>query len=189
MTRRRLTEAKYHHAWNTAVRLGEFSCYQLASECGLDAKMVREIVGEWVKARRAEFTHVGEKRRRRYRLIGDIGVQPLFRRPDGSPVGNQTPQGNMWRSARQLMVFTPRDLAVHSTTDVVIVNEEDAAAYCRMLLRGAYLRVERKARPGVHQALYRLIRNTGPAAPRERRVRAVYDDNLCEFTHIAEGTQ
>jgi len=144
-------------------------------------------VADWVKSNRAEMVRVGEKRRNRYRLIGDTGLEPLRRRIDGTAITRQTAHGNMWRTARNLSVFTPADLAIHSTTDVVSVDEEEASAYCRLLLRGGYLRVERKARPGHHQALYKLIRNTGPAAPRERRVRAVYDDNLCQFTHIAEG--
>ena len=41
-----------------------------------------------------------------------------------------------------------------------------------------------KARPGVRAARYRLVRDTGPRAPRERRVRALWDDNERRYAHV-----
>ncbi|MDP2064178.1 MAG: hypothetical protein Q8Q63_03405 [Phaeovulum sp.] len=43
--------------------------------------------------------------------------------------------------------------------------------------------------PGRREAIYRLIRNTGPRPPRERRVRAVWDDNLGELVLLNGGLQ
>jgi hypothetical protein len=44
-----------------------------------------------------------------------------------------------------------------------------------------------KALPGRREAIYRLVRDTGPRPPRERRVRAVWDENLGEYTYISGG--
>ena len=51
------------------------------------------------------------------------------------------------------------------------------------------MRVTRKAKPGVNEAFYRLIRDTGPRAPVEKRVRAIYDPNEERLTHVAGVSQ
>lgn len=119
----------------------------------------------------------------RYKLYRDAGHHAPRIRPDGSPVTQGGGVMNMWRSMRMLGQFTPRDLAVHSTTDSVTVTAETAKAYCSMLLKARYLRVIRKAVPGKHQATYRFIRNTGPLPPQIQRVKQVYDPNLCAVTY------
>ena len=83
--------------------------------------------------------------------------------------------------------FTPRDLAAHATTEDKLVTPEDAQEYCRALLGAGYLGVNRKAVPGKTEPIYRLIQNTGPRAPREKRVRAVIDDNTDRTIVIGGG--
>lgn len=139
-----------------------------------------DLVRGWAKAGRVELIGRAERKRLKYR-VATSGVASLA---EGR---TQTSWGNMWRAMRGLTSFTPLDIATHATTDAVSVSREEAAVYCQMLVRAGYLRVLRKALPGRREASYRLIRNTGPMPPRERRVRAVYDDNLQEYTHLAGG--
>jgi hypothetical protein len=89
----------------------------------------------------------------------------------------RSPEQNMWTAMRQLKSFTPRDLAAHAATEEVMVTIEAAQSYCRSLFSAGFLAVARKAVPGKVEAYYRLTRNTGPRPPREKRVRAVIDDN------------
>ena len=84
-----------------------------------------------------------------------------------------------------LTQFSPVDLAAVSDLEHAPVSERDAQAYCQSLLRGEYLRVVEKARPGVRPAVYRLVRRTGPKPPVERRVAALFDENLGELTYVA----
>lgn len=85
----------------------------------------------------------------------------------------------------RIRAFSAIDLAAHSNTPEVAVTPEAAREYCQMLTRAGYLRVERAAIPGRREAVYRLIKNTGPRPPMERRVRAVFDENLGEIVHVA----
>ncbi|KAF0674353.1 hypothetical protein PMES_03357, partial [Profundibacterium mesophilum KAUST100406-0324] len=102
----------------------------------------------------------------------------------GTQARKGRPAENMWTAARMLTTFSPRDLAAHSTTDDVLVSEDDARLFCGFLLRGSYVRVIRKAAPGKREARYKLVRNTGPRPPVERRLRAIWDENTGQYTHI-----
>lgn len=84
----------------------------------------------------------------------------------------------MWNSMRGLVEFSPRDISAHSTTPDVRVTEWTAKSYCSMLLRAGYLRVLKKAEPAAgRQAIYRLIRNSGPKPPQIQRIKQVFDPN------------
>ena len=102
---------------------------------------------------------------------------------DETPRGKATPSINMWRTIRMLGEFSATDVAAHSTAGSVDVPLETARAYCQLLARAGYLRCTVKAKPPAREARYRLIRDTGPKPPRERRIRVVWDDNLGEITH------
>lgn len=119
----------------------------------------------------------------RYILLRDAGIHAPRIRPDGTPVTQGGGVMNMWRSMRMLGEFTPRDIAVHSTTDTVTVNEKTAKRYCSMLLKAKYLRVMRKAVPGKRQATYKFVRNTGPLPPQIQRVQQVFDPNIRMVTY------
>lgn len=107
----------------------------------------------------------------------DTGYHAPRVRRDGSRVVTGDGCDNMWRTMRAMVEFSPRELASHSTTDTVGVSETHAKVYCSKLLAAGYLRVLRKARPGQQQAVYRLIRNTGPRPPVVQRVQRVFDPN------------
>lgn len=98
-------------------------------------------------------------------------------------------QVNMWRTARRLKDFSATDLVAWSSTEETPVDHKAARRFCELLLRGGYVRVTRKAKPGVNEAFYRMIRDTGPRAPVEKRVRAIYDPNEERLTHVAGVSQ
>ncbi len=168
-------------AWNAAIRLKRFTYIALKEECGVGLKTVKLIVREWLQAGKVIDMGLGPHRRRIFELAPGVRVQPITLPPV------QTPAGNLWRAMRMLRTFTPRDLAAHAHTDVCEVSERAALDYCQMLLRAGYLKVMRKAVPGRRQAVYQLVRDTGPRPPRERRLRAVWDDNRGEIMHISGG--
>lgn len=114
----------------------------------------------------------------RFRII----VDPVpFHAPRLNSKGQPVTQGsgveNMWRTMRMLGQFSPRDLAAHATTDLVNVNETTAKSYCTALLKAKFLKVISKARPPHKQAVYRLIKNTGPNPPMIQRTKQVFDPN------------
>ena len=122
----------------------------------------------------------------RYQLTRNAGHHAPRLTRDGEPVTQGGANENMWRSMRMMGVFTPQDLAVHSTTETTNVAVATAKAYCTMLMKAGYLRVVRKAQPPTRQAAYRLVRDTGPLHPQIQRVKQVYDQNLGEVTYHPE---
>lgn len=124
-----------------------------------------------------------------YDLVDDRGFHAPRLNRQGKPVTQGAGTENMWRSMRGLRSFSPHDLVVHSTTPDVSVSEATAKSYCAMLLRTGFLRVERKASPmSGKQAIYRLIRNTGPKPPQIQRVKHVFDPNTRQV-HVPGGDQ
>ncbi len=121
-----------------------------------------------------------------YRLLRDTGVHAPRLRRDGTPVVMGSGNDNLWRSMRmQKDGFTPLDLAVLSTNELITVSEEAAKSYCKHLLAAGYLKVVKQARPGHSQAVYRLIKNTGPKPPQIQRVKRVFDPNT-NTAHVSE---
>ena len=86
-------------------------------------------------------------------------------------------EGLMWTAMRSLMSFTPQEVILVVGQDQSEVAEEDARKYCALLLKADYLAVVQKARPGVHPARYRLIRDTGPLPPVKRTLEVLVDGN------------
>lgn len=172
--------------FQAAVALGEFTYAALAAEAGVSYTVAAKNVRHWEHTGMVTCLGVGDDRKRRYALIADKVNQPVPDLPPCDPV-KQTPEGNMWAAARQMATFSPLDLAAHAATDDMAVTVEDAKSFCRVLMRGAYLKVVRKAVPGKKEAVYRLRRNTGPLPPRERRVTGIWDANLQTFVQLPEA--
>jgi hypothetical protein len=114
-----------------------------------------------------------------YRLLRDVGMHAPKLRKDGTAVTMGGGNDNMWRSMRILRQFSPLELAIHSTTDTIKVSQWSAKSYCRLLLATGYLRTIRKAQFGAasSQAVYRLIRNSGPKHPEVQRIKQIFDPN------------
>ena len=169
-------------AWSAAGRLVEFDRKALAEAAQIGVDTAGTWIRRWVRAGTIEALGKQGGTTERYRVTGET------RSVLAPGPAKQTPQGNMWRAMRAFRApFTAVDIAAHSSTDVLEVSLEAARAFCQMLVRSGYLRVLRTAVPGKREAIYRLIRDTGPRPPRERRVRAIWDPNLDAFTHLPNG--
>jgi len=179
--RRPIAQATLDAAFAFAATLPEFTIADVQLKMGVSEDLARNIVRTWREADLVEVVTSG------HRIRSVWKVRPGARIALAAKA--RSPEQNMWTAMRQMRSgFTPRDLAAHATTEETLVTPEAAQDYCRSLLGAGYLGVARKAVPGKTEAIYRLIRNTGPRAPREKRVRAVVDDNT-EQTIVIGGGQ
>ena len=164
--------------WNAALALSEFTAVELAEAADLSLHQVNNFAGVWIREKLIERLEAGPAGLARFRIVNVDEARP-------SLATVQSPVANMWTAMRGLRSFSPRDIAAHASTDKVTVSIDVAQSYCQMLVRASYLRVMDKAIPGRRDAVYRLIQNTGPRPPVERRIRAVLDENLQKIVHIA----
>lgn len=170
-------EAAFAHA----ATLPQFGYAELSIKVQMSEAWISKTVREWNERGLVELVQSGHLIRTIWRVKPGARLSLAAR--------SRSPEQNMWTAMRQMKAgFTPRDLAVHATTEEVLVTPEAAQDYCRSLLGAGYLGVARKAVPGKTEAIYRLVKNTGPRAPREKRVRAVVDDNT-EQTIVIGGGQ
>jgi hypothetical protein len=173
-------EAVAEAAWALALRLPQFGYAEIAAEMKISIEQATRIVRDWDGKSALELLQSGSGLRKLWK------VRPGYDRPAPAPRGRSAEE-NLWTAIRGLRSFTPTDIAVHASTDLVQVATADAQAYCRVLLAGGYLKVERKASPPRKQeAIYRLIRNSGPRPPRHARVSAVVDDNTNSVTLLGD---
>jgi hypothetical protein len=157
-----------------AHRLGRFTHQQLAEAAKANLDDIRHYVRRWLGIGWIESDGV-EQNRKFFKV-----ARPEF----CQPVERGTPEGNMWRSMRRNRHFSPVDLLATGNTETITFGLADARAYCQSLARAGYLKVEKKASPPEREAVYRLIRDTGPHAPVPRRVRVLFDKNLDEIAHV-----
>lgn len=183
MRQGRNSTEEIHAAFQHALGMGDFTAGELTKGAGVTASVAARYVRSWVSTGIAEIART-EGRTRRYRItqfaresIG-AGVERDRLLETSEPVTEQ-----LWRSMRMQKEFSAADLASTSLG----VTEAQAQGYCSLLLEGGYLRVTRTAIPGKRTARYRLIKPTGAHAPVECRVRAIWDANEEEFTHIVRG--
>jgi len=173
--------------WAEALKMETFTRKALTEAAGVRYDQVKDFMRKLEANGIIAPVDIEGRQRSVYRIVNrdafDHGaptskpvVQPFARR--------ETLRGNMWTAMRGLPTFSPQDIAVHAATEETAVTVADAAAYCRLLSRAGYLRSIRKAVPGKREAVYRLIKNTGPRPPRERRVTGVFDDNLAAFVAL-----
>lgn len=171
-------------AWTVALRLHEFGYAGIAANASIPLDRATDLVRRWCAQGKVDALGKQGSNALRFRVVaeGAPALQP--------PVAPRTPQEAMWFTIRALRNdFTPVDIRALSSTEAVPVSDEDATGFCQMLVRAGYLRVVRKAAPDKKRpAVYRLVRNTGPRPPRQRRISVVWDDNLSEITHLLEGT-
>lgn len=182
-TRNRLN--RHARAWEIAKMRQLFTCHDLSADTGYSVDYCRRMINDWERTGYIVFEGYFSQKKR-YKVSSKPGA-PKVKTLDGEQVQDHSPQDALWRAMRGVRVFTPRDLVMHANTAQVPVTEKDARDYCRFLARAGYLRVEQKASPEKDRpATYRLVRNTGPRAPRKVRIPALTDDNLGQVT-FAEG--
>lgn len=166
-------------AFAFAMTQSSFGHAEIAIHMNLSEDWARKMVRGWNKAGKLDVLKSGHRVRTIYKVRDDARVRPAPAR--------RSPEQCMWIGMRLLKSFTPRDLAAQASTEATEVTLEAAQAYCRALMAAGFLSVARKAVPGKSEAIYRLARNTGPRPPREKRVRAVVDDNTEQVIVIGGG--
>jgi Mn-dependent DtxR family transcriptional regulator len=174
--------------WVQIRKLQIFTTQEIKEATKIDGKTISDYIKR-LEAGGFVEEHVTFEESQRYHLVRDAGVHAPRLKPNGEAVTQGMGNTNMWRSMRMLKTFTTRDLATHSTTELVEVKEKTVKAYVRMLLKAGYLRVERKAVISKHQAVYKFVRNTGPQPPQIQNVKQVFDPNIQEVTYYPEVTQ
>lgn len=170
--RRPIVQAR---AWATALRMEVFGYAEIAAETLIAMEAATEIVRGWEAAGRVRVQRGGNGSSRKM-----FELTPEYREPKdrSSQVAQQ-----LWTAMRGLKSFTPVDLTSHCRADLR-VDLREAVSYCQALLRAKYLRVTSTAVPGKREASYRLVKNTGPRAPREKRIVAVWDPNDCAYAYV-----
>lgn len=178
--------------WDLLQRLREGDGHPCSARdlmtCGLSRPSIQWILRSWVEQ---GFVRVeGTGNRQRYQLSPDASGQaeaplPVKRLRNALP--HDRAAQNLWTAARQLRDgWSAEELSAHAiTADVPDLPEQVVRNFVNLLLRSGYLRVLRKARPG-RPARYRLLRDTGPRPPEEKRVRATWDPNLRDFAHVPQ---
>lgn len=161
--------------WAQAKDLEKFTTAELAG-LGISETTARDYCRRWLRAGKI-------------RLAGKAAQGRLEYAPNRKPVLDQdgqpivpTPEGNMWRAMRILSQFSATDISAHATAGGIDVSVKAAQAYCRDLLNTGYLSVRVKAKPPHREAVYALTKNTGPSAPKPRRMSGVLDPNTDSFT-------
>ena len=160
-----------------ALDLPKIAC-ELASAAEVSKQRVSQVLIEWESDGFVERSHVGvnEVWSRRYLSAEEEHAE------------TEIAATRMWRTLRMMRAASPRDIAAHASVGRNPVTEKKASEFCRMLLKAGYLRIVETGKPGVRPPRYRLIRDTGPLPPLERRIAAVWDVNLGEFTYLPEIT-
>lgn len=172
-------QAVTESAFAYAASLPQFGHAEIAIKVQMSERWVSKTVRAWLDSGLVELVQSGHM------------IRTIWRVKPGAKFAlaakARSPEQNMWTAMRQLKSFTPRDVAAHSATEDTAVTLEAAQEYCRALMWASYLAVARKAIPGKTEAIYRLLKNTGPRAPRERRVRALVDPNTEQTILIGGG--
>lgn len=163
-------------AWAFALRTVIFGYAELSADLSISMDAARDMIGTWVQEGRLKVRSGGNQNGRKMFEVTGAYREPTDRT---SQVAQQ-----MWTAARGLKTFSPIDLAAHCIADLH-VDLAEASAYAQALLRGGYLNVVKTAVPSVREATYRLTRDTGPRAPREKRVQAIWDPNEARYAFIS----
>ena len=179
-----LRQAEDDAAWAAIEPMGEFTRHDIMRVTGSGTNQVLQLVRRWLRMERIHLSHKTSTGRYVY-AVGQRGGDHDAHRDALAIEAGADPRRNMWRAMQLLTQFSPVDLAAVSNFAKAPVTERDAQAFCQSLLRGEYLRVIEKAKPGQRPAVYRLVRRTGPKPPVERRVAALFDENLGELTYVA----
>lgn len=167
--------------WEFAKQAGTFTYPDLIAATGKSYDTVVRKVRKWELVGAVIIDRMHGTRRVTARVINAAwGLSP-------APIAvlrTKSAENDMWTAMRMMTTFDPVDIAAHASTDPDL-----ARGYCRALSQIGYLRTTRTAVPGVRDAAYRLIRNTGPLGPRIRRVRGIWDENLGQFLLLSEAAK
>lgn len=114
-----------------------------------------------------------------FRVVQRSSTAPVFKK-DGTLVADaMTGRQALWNAMRSPAFragFTVVDISVFASTDTLRVTRSSTERYAAALLRAGYLRLLRKRAPN-SPAIWQLIRNTGPDAPKLLRIDCFFDPN------------
>lgn len=114
-----------------------------------------------------------------YRVVVRQSATPMFTRDGTLIVGQTTARQALWNAMRSPLFrngFKLLEISVYASTDSRPVTERSARLYISYLLRAEYLIVLKKG-TRLEPTIWRLVRNTGPAAPKLLKTECVYDPN------------
>jgi hypothetical protein len=163
-------------AWAMALRIGVWGYGEMAAELSISEDVARDLCRKWLAEGRARVQRGGTGAGRKLYELTSGYREPTDRR--------SVIEFQMWTAMRGLVEFGPVALASHCDASFR-VEDREASEYCQALLRGGYLKVKQSAVPGIREAAYRLVRDTGPRAPRERRVTAIWDPNEAAYAYVS----
>lgn len=170
--------------WTVARRLQRWSYFQLAAEAHISVEAAAQLTRKWVKAKAVSEDGIGPLGRKIFVLNSEAEETPT--RQSQKPLA---PEQAMWVAIRRAGTFTALDISAVATTEEVPVSVEAVRAYVQTLLAAGYLRVARKSVHRKAPAAYRLIRDTGPAAPTTKRVTVTIDNNQGQIVHVPPVTK
>ncbi|MEO0861109.1 MAG: hypothetical protein AAFY65_10865 [Pseudomonadota bacterium] len=163
---------------------------ELGRGVGRAAATVQPWLVEWT--RQGHLLQIGTGPRATFEMKGP--ARRLRQTPDPAPTGELDCADNaeiiqhLWNAARAMRSgWTADNLRSHSPLAAQI-TDETLRGFVNLLQRSGYAKRIARGHPGRRADLYRLIRDTGPLPPQERRVRLTYDPNLREVTHLPEVT-
>jgi predicted ArsR family transcriptional regulator len=169
--------------WAAIRELRTFTISDLAERADVSPATAKSYVYDLTAASylviEEEIPASGRHRRRfRYRLERDTGVEPPRVRRDGSEATGGRVQENLWRTARVLKEFTILELAASASTEECQISEGTAGNYVAYLHRAGYLLAAERRSCG-RAVRYRFVqsRYTGPLPPVVQRIRQVWDAN------------
>lgn len=180
-------ENRLDYTWSKACQLsvnGAFTYADLAVAVGMKQPQISQMCRDWEDEGKLTRVTVKNSTKAYFRVpkalrghVSGVEIEP-----------KDTDRDRMWRVMRKLRgSFDVSDVVMYANCPELEVTERAAQEFCGMLCRAGYLTVLRKAVHGKTRAVYRLVKDTGPRAPRERRIRVIWDDNLGEIAHMPEG--
>lgn len=189
--------------WSAIRELKKFTVYKVARRANVDDLTVKTYVRSLELAGfiKATFKPGGgggkspvptARTESQFELLKDIGIHAPRLKKDGTPVTQGIGRENMWRTMKIVRQFSPRELAVHASTDEHQVKENEAADYIKHLARAGYLVLVKEAdRRSASQAVYRFVlsKNTGPKPPMVQRVKQVYDPNIAKIVYAPDPSE
>ncbi|MEL7114005.1 MAG: helix-turn-helix domain-containing protein [Pseudomonadota bacterium] len=175
------TDAGLTRGYATVVATGQaFTAYHLSDKSGLSVTTIYRHLRDWIK--QGKVVKLAERRggRQLYQASpGEIRSIEHARAAD--------PYQNMWFVMRKSGgPFRPEDVAAYASVGKVEISASDAADYCWFLDQAGYLIIVERGRQGLTDRTYRLIKDTGPRAPRPEWRLAAFDPNVGRVT-FADG--
>ncbi|MEM9968468.1 MAG: hypothetical protein AAF755_10235 [Pseudomonadota bacterium] len=151
-------------------------------------KMVSQATGVSVNKRQNYIAHL--KEHGYVRRLGRKANQLFFTAhadldiPEFNGKRRTTIEGKYWSAMRSLGTFSAQDIAAIFVSDVDDITMESIENYIEILLKGDFLRRVGHRQNGSPASRYRLVNNTGPLPPLQRRAEVIIDQNKEQVVYV-----